>query len=265
MHNVAADNVSLYRTSLSRSGVHKMGAAAGPHDGSAKARDAGQVRESVGDGTTERRRLLDGRVIEQHLLESARVFQRTAEICPRAISHTAQLIIDCFQRGGKLLICGNGGSAAESQHMAAEFTHRLSAEVIRRALPAIALTTDTSFLTAFANDDGYERVFARQVEALGRPGDVLLGISTSGNSRNVVAAFRQAHLQDLATVALTGASGEMVEIADAAICIPANATQPIQEAQLAVLHILCALVEQAFVEPAAPKRSVDSSRNAVSA
>ncbi|MGN6132908.1 MAG: D-sedoheptulose-7-phosphate isomerase [Aureliella sp.] len=192
-------------------------------------------------------RITSGQRIQGHLLQSARVLQRTAEVCPHSILHTAELITECFQQRGKLLICGNGGSAAESQHLAAEFTHRLSAAVIRRALPALALTTDTSFLTAFANDDGYERVFARQVEALGQPGDVLLGISTSGNSANVVAAMHQAHAQGLKTIALTGASGEMVRIADAAICIPATETQPVQEAQLAVLHILCALVETAFV------------------
>lgn len=192
------------------------------------------------------------KLIEDHLGRSAEVLARTAAACSDSIRHSAELIVRCFQRGGKLMICGNGGSAAESQHMAAELTHRLSADVIRRALPALALTTDTSFLTACSNDDGYEYVFTRQLEALGREGDVLLGFSTSGNSRNVVAAFRQARAQGITCIAATGTKGEMVRLADEAICIPAADTQSIQEAHLAVVHILCALVEQAFVEPPVP-------------
>jgi len=191
------------------------------------------------------------KVIETHLTHSAEVLAQTVAACSDSIRHTAELIVRCFQKGGKLMICGNGGSAAESQHMAAELTHRLSAEVIRPALPALALTTDTSFLTACSNDDGYEHVFSRQIQALGREGDVLLGLSTSGNSRNVVAAFQQARAQGITCIALAGTKGEMVRFADEAICIPAAVTQSIQEAHLAVVHILCALVESAFVAPPA--------------
>ncbi len=184
--------------------------------------------------------------ISAQLTRSAEVLTRTAQSCPETIAQGAQRIVECFLNSGKLLICGNGGSAAESQHMAAELTHRLSAAVERRALPALALTTDTSLLTACANDHGFEHVFERQVEALGRVGDVLLGISTSGSSPNVVKAFRQARTQGLTTIALVGSSGEMVNLADVAICIPDADAQSIQESQLAVIHVLCALVEQAI-------------------
>src|SRR5438105_12000887 len=115
--------------------------------------------------------------VANHLRESAAVKLRTLELCTGSIRAAADLVAGAFRAGGKLLLCGNGGSAADCQHMAAEFTSRLSADFVRPALPAIALTTDTSFLTAYANDFDFEGVFARQVEALGKPGDVLLGIS----------------------------------------------------------------------------------------
>ena len=113
-------------------------------------------------------------LVTRHFVESSQILEKTLESCVDEILEAADIITDCFRRGNRLLICGNGGSAAESQHMAAELTHRLSSAVVRRALPAIALTTDTSFLTACANDHGFDHVFARQVEALGQPGDVLL-------------------------------------------------------------------------------------------
>ncbi len=185
--------------------------------------------------------------IAVHLRETAAVLEETAMHCRETIQHAAQLIADCFHTGGKLLLCGNGGSAAECQHMAAELAHRLSANVMRRALPALSLTTDTSFLTACSNDDGFDYVFARQVEALGRADDVLLGLSTSGNSANVVAAFRQARSQGLRLIALCGTAGEMASLADIAITIPATSTQAIQEAHLPIIHILCDLIEQQFV------------------
>ena len=123
--------------------------------------------------------------VAEHLIASAEVKLRTGELCAEPILAAADLVAGAFRGGGKLLLCGNGGSAADCQHMAAEFTSRLSADFVRPALPAIAMTTDTSFLTAYANDFDFEGVFARQVEALSKPGDVLLGISTSGNSKNV--------------------------------------------------------------------------------
>ena len=192
--------------------------------------------------------------ITGHLTRSAEVITHTAENCVDAIARAAHIITESFENNGKLLICGNGASAAESQHMAAALIHRLSSAVERRALPAIALTTDTSLLTACANDHGFEHVFKRQVEGLGRAGDVLLGISTSGSSANVVAAMRQARQQDIKTLALVGSSGEMVTLADCAICIPDADAQSIQEAQLAVIHILCALVEQGIVIPSSDER-----------
>lgn len=185
-------------------------------------------------------------MIVNHLHESAAVKQRTSEVCSRAILSVADLIADSFRAGGKLLLCGNGGSAADCQHMAAEFTSRLSADFVRPGLPAIALTTDTSFLTAYANDFDFDGAFARQVQAVGIPGDVLLGISTSGNSKNVVQAIETAQRRKLRIVALTGGSGgRLKELADVAICVPSDNTQYIQEAHLAIEHIICHLVERA--------------------
>ena len=188
------------------------------------------------------------RLIAKHLEASAALQAQVAKKCGDRIASAARLISESFSAGGKLMLCGNGGSAADCQHMAAEFTNRLSAKVDRAALPAIALTTDTSFITAFANDVGFERVFARQLEAIGRPGDVLLGISTSGNSRNVIAAFETATQKGITTIALSGEGGEMEKFADCAIVIPSQDTQLIQEAMLPVEHLICSLVESSVVE-----------------
>jgi phosphoheptose isomerase len=181
--------------------------------------------------------------IANHLLNSAEVKRQTAAECAGSIAKAADLIARSFRSGGKLLLCGNGGSAADCQHMAAEFVSRLSKNFERRALPAIALTTDTSFLTAFSNDCGFEGVFARQIEALGCAGDVLLGISTSGNSLNVIRAVETAKSKGMRTIALTGNTGRLPAIADVAITVPSSATQHIQETHLAVEHIVCELVE----------------------
>jgi len=180
---------------------------------------------------------------QDHLLESIEVKQRVAEHCMTSILAAAQLIAETFRSGGKVLLCGNGGSAADCQHMAAEFVNRLTKDFERPGLPAIALTTDTSFLTAFANDCGFEGVFERQVQALGKPGDVLIGISTSGNSTNVIRAMEAARAANMQTIVLTGNSGRLVEIADVAISVPSANTQYIQEAHLVIEHILCDLVE----------------------
>ncbi len=192
--------------------------------------------------------------IAGYLSRSAEVIHRTAECCTESIEQAAQLIADCFEANGKLLICGNGCSAAESQLMASELTNRLSATVERRALPALALTTDTSILTSCADDYGFENVFKRQVEALGKSQDVLLGISANGTAQSVASAMRQARKQGLRTIALVGSSGEMMTLADCSICIPDADAQSIQEAQLAVIHLLCALVEQAVVIPHSDER-----------
>jgi phosphoheptose isomerase len=185
-------------------------------------------------------------VVRSYLAESAAVKRLTAEACAEAITAAATLIGDAFRAGGKVLICGNGGSAADCQHMAAELVSRLTKDFERPGLPAIALTTDSSFLTAYANDCGFEGVFARQVQALGRPGDVLIGISTSGSSANVVQAMELARATGLRTVSLTGSGGRLTELADVAIAVPSKDTQHIQESHLAVEHLICLLVEQAL-------------------
>jgi phosphoheptose isomerase len=191
-------------------------------------------------------------ITRAYLRESADVKRRTAEACEDAIVAAADLIVRAFRADAKVLLCGNGGSAADCQHMAAEFVSRLSKSFERPGLPAIALTTDSSFLTAFANDFGFDGVFERQVQALGRPGDVLIGISTSGNSPNVIQAVRRARSHDLRSVVLTGAHGELASLGDVAILVPSTDTQHIQEAHLAIEHLICWLVErELFPSPAA--------------
>jgi D-sedoheptulose 7-phosphate isomerase len=147
-----------------------------------------------------------------------------------------------------VLLCGNGGSAADCQHKATELVSRLTKDLERPALPAIALTTDTSFLTAFANDYGYEGVFERQVQALGKPSDLLIGISTSGNSANVIRAVAAAQAAAMHTIVLTGNSGRLAGMATIAIAVPSANTQHIQEAHLAIEHLLCELVERALFD-----------------
>jgi phosphoheptose isomerase len=180
----------------------------------------------------------------EHLLESAEITRRTAETCLDSILNTAKLMEDCFRAGNKVLICGNGGSAADAQHMAAEFVSRLSKDFDRPALPAIALTTDTSFLTAYANDCGYEGIFERQVLALGKPGDVLIGISTSGNSTNVVKAVAAARERGLKTIGLLGEGGVLTSMVDQAVVVPSHDTQHVQEVLLGVEHTVCLLTER---------------------
>jgi phosphoheptose isomerase len=183
------------------------------------------------------------RKIETHLLQSGEIKRQTAASCAGSIAKAAEVIAGVFLSSGKLLLCGNGGSAADCQHMAAEFVSRFSKDLERRALPAIALTTDTSFLTAFSNDCGFEGIFERQVEALGSPGDLLIGISTSGNSPNVIRAVEAARKRNMHTIAFTGNSGRLSAIADVVIAVPSADTPYIQEAHLAVEHIVCELVE----------------------
>jgi len=152
---------------------------------------------------------------------------------------------DSIKEGGKVLFCGNGGSAADSQHLAAELVGKLMFD--RPGLPAIALTTDTSALTAIGNDYGFERIFARQVEALGRRGDVLVGISTSGNSSNIKAALATARKRGLVTVGLTGGSGgTMAPLCDHLVVVPSAETQKIQEGHILIGHVICALIESAI-------------------
>jgi D-sedoheptulose 7-phosphate isomerase len=186
--------------------------------------------------------------VRSHLLGTACVLQLTIEHCSSAILAAAELIAGSFNNGGKLLLCGNGGSAADCQHLAAEFTSRLTSDFPRPALPALALTTDTSFLTAYANDFDFEGIFARQVEALAKPGDVLLGISTSGGSKNVVRAVAVARSMGLRSIVLTGNRGPLRDLADIVISVPSDATQHIQETHLAIEHLVCHFVERALFE-----------------
>ena len=167
-----------------------------------------------------------------------------------SIVAAAQVICDAFRTGGKLLLCGNGGSAADCQHMATEFMNLLHKDFVRAPLPAIALTTDSSFLTAFGNDfKDFSGVFARQVRALGKAGDVLLAISTSGTSPNVLDAIAAARDLNLRTIALTGRGGRLAGMADIAIAVPSSHVHHIQEAHLAIEHIICELVEQLLFDP----------------
>lgn len=164
------------------------------------------------------------------------------------IEEVANTVVKTYRQDGKVLLCGNGGSAADAQHLAAEFTGRFYMD--RPPLFAEALHVNTSYLTAVANDYAYEEVYARLIKAKGRPSDVLIGISTSGNSENIIRAFTQAQLQGITTVALTGnGGGRMKELADLSINIPSNDTPRIQESHILVGHIICEIVEKELFEP----------------
>jgi D-sedoheptulose 7-phosphate isomerase len=163
------------------------------------------------------------------------------------VAQVAMQIVKSLRADGKVLFFGNGGSAADAQHLAAEFTGRYLRE--RRALPALALHANTSALTAIGNDYGFDFVFARQLEALGKEGDVAVGISTSGNSSNVVRAMEVAKSKSIYTVALVGASGgAMKELADCALCMPSNETPRIQECHILTGHLICEIVEQTLFD-----------------
>lgn len=164
----------------------------------------------------------------------------------QAVVTVGRTLALCLAKGGKILFCGNGGSAADAQHLAAEFVNRFQLE--RPPLPAIALTTDTSILTAIGNDYGFDQVFSKQVQALGRPGDVLVGISTSGNSPNVVAAMRVARDNGLTTIAMTGKNGEVVQFSDLAILVPSTVTALVQEIHIACGHLMCKLTDHYLFE-----------------
>ena len=180
----------------------------------------------------------------EYLLETSRTASRTAERCAPEILRAAAAIVASIREGGKILLCGNGGSAGDAQHLATEFVSTLTLDRRRAAIPAIALTTDTSLLTAVANDFGFDTIFARQVEALGRPGDVLIGILTSGNSENVIRAFERAKAGGLRTISLTGESGgTLAPSADVQIKVPSSETSHIQEAHIAIGQLIAFLVE----------------------
>lgn len=184
--------------------------------------------------------------INKQFVQSIETKQRAQESLAPIIVQAAQCLAACLQSDGKVLICGNGGSAADAQHFSAELVGRFERE--RRALPAIALTTDTSTLTAVANDYAFDRVFARQVEALGRAGDVLVAISTSGNSPNVIAAMQVAQARGMTCIALTGRNGGqmagLLRATDLELRVPATVTARIQEVHILVIHCLCDLVDR---------------------
>jgi D-sedoheptulose 7-phosphate isomerase len=176
------------------------------------------------------------------LQEGAELRIKVGQVCARNIVAAASMITECFRSGGKLLLFGNGGSAADAQHLAAEFVGQFVMK--RHALPAMALTTDSSILTAVGNDYGFEQVFARQIQALGRAGDVAIGLSTSGNSPNIIAAAEEARKRHLKIIGLTGKDGgTLAKCVDISITVDAQNAARIQECHIAIGHILCELVE----------------------
>lgn len=161
------------------------------------------------------------------------------------IIRIGRLLAGCLREGGKILFCGNGGSAADSQHLAAELVVRLRSHINRKALPAIALTVDPSIMTAGGNDIGFENVFARAVEAYGKPGDVLIGISTSGNSPNVLKAIVQARTENMTTIGLLGRNGgAILPACDHAVVVPSENTARVQECHIMLGHIWCEIIEE---------------------
>jgi D-sedoheptulose 7-phosphate isomerase len=183
--------------------------------------------------------------INDSLIESSETKLKMISDCSVQIEESAGILVEAFRSGGKLLLCGNGGSAADCQHIAAEFVIRLSPDITRPALPAIALTTDTSNLTAGSNDIGFENVFARSVEGLGNAGDVLLAISTSGNSLNIIRAAEKAKAKGMKIIGFLGGNGGRLRpLADTALIIPSSGTQRIQEGHITAAHILCEIVER---------------------
>jgi D-sedoheptulose 7-phosphate isomerase len=183
--------------------------------------------------------------LKQHFDEGIELRRRMAETMPAEIAKAGTALANALKSGKKALACGNGGSAADSQHFAAEIVGRFERE--RPGMPAIALTVDTSALTAIANDYDFDRVFSRQVEALGQPGDVLLGISTSGNSKNVIEAIKAAHVRGMGVIALTGrdggAMGKMLRAGDHHLNVAHPRTMRVQEIHLLVIHCLCEVVD----------------------
>lgn len=183
--------------------------------------------------------------ISGHFSESAQLKLRAVDQLAAPIATAAERMVQCLINDGKILCCGNGGSAADCQHFSAELLNRFEME--RPALAAVALTTDTSTLTSIANDYDFNQVFSKQVRALGRPKDLLLAISTSGNSRNVIEAIHAARERDMGVIALTGrAGGQMAEILaarDIHLCVPAHSTARIQEVHILILHCLCDAID----------------------
>jgi len=183
--------------------------------------------------------------ITESLKESSEIKLKVLESCYEDILKAGDALVDCVKRGNKLLFCGNGGSAADCQHLATEFMVRLSHDVNRPAIGAIALSTDSSNITAGGNDIGFENIFARNVEGIGNKGDILIGISTSGNSENIIRALKKAKEKGIVTIGLLGRTGgKMKQECDYSICIPSDNVQRIQESHITVGHILCEITER---------------------
>ena len=181
--------------------------------------------------------------IKKQILESAKIKNEMAQTGVESIERAAEFFIDSIKAGGKILWCGNGGSAADAQHLAAELMGGMSNHD-RMPIPSIALTTDSSFITAWSNDTDFESIFSRQIQGLGKEGDVLVGISTSGNSKNIINAIKQAKYKKLSTIAFTGKSGGNLDgIADITLKVPSGNTQRIQESHIMIGQILCSIVE----------------------
>jgi D-sedoheptulose 7-phosphate isomerase len=184
------------------------------------------------------------RIFDEH----ARLQKEFLKHQTEALAKVAEVLLEAFRKGRTVFFFGNGGSAADAQHLAAEYVNRFRVE--RRALPALALTVDTSVLTSIANDSSFERVFARQIEALGRPDDVAVGLSTSGASPNVLAGIRQARLQGLVTVGFSGGDGgALLRECDHCLVVPAKGAARVQEVHLICGHVVCDLVEQELLHP----------------
>jgi D-sedoheptulose 7-phosphate isomerase len=184
------------------------------------------------------------KLIEERLL----IFNEFRDLCAIEILRVSQAIMSTFSSGNKLLICGNGGSAADSQHLAAEFVSSFSSGLKRKSLPAIALTVDTSIMSAISNDFGFESVFSRQVEGLGVRGDSILLISTSGNSKNCLAALETSKRKGMQVLTLTSQDSELYRLSDLAVGVPSKNTQYIQECHTIAYHIIAELVDLHFTE-----------------
>jgi D-sedoheptulose 7-phosphate isomerase len=192
--------------------------------------------------------------ISDQLIESAETKKNTIDACTKSILKSVDLILGSIRNRGKVMICGNGGSAADAQHLAAEMVIRLSHDIERPGLPAIALTTDTSILTAGGNDIGFDNIFARQVEALGNPEDVLLVITTSGNSKNILKALEMAKEKNIKSIGLLGGKGgKCKDEVTIPIIIPSSNTQRIQETHITLGHIIIEIVERDLHE----KKEID--------
>ena len=186
--------------------------------------------------------------IKNQILDSIKIKNKIVVNGLGQIEKAAEILIDCTNNGGKILWCGNGGSAGDAQHLATELMGGMT-DHDRKPIPSIALTTDSSFLTAWSNDTDFDSIFSRQIQGLGEEADVLVGISTSGNSKNVINALKQAKYKNLKTISLTGKTGgDLYGVADVTIKVPSNNTQRIQESHIMIGQILCSLLESYLVK-----------------